>query len=549
MPELALRDVLVRAPGESGRAEGRALDGVDLVIERGELVAVMGATGAGKSTLALSMAGLVQPDRGHVEGAAAGQVRLVLQRPEATFLADTVLEEVMLALEARGEPRHAAGRHAQALLELLGLGPQFADRDPLALSGGEQRRVAIAATLAADARVLVLDEPSAGLDHAARARLHAALRQLHAADRTIVLVTHDPDEAASLATRLVVLAEGRVVADAPPSSVLGDPQAAARVGLAVSPEVQLLHDVAADRGLAMPPGIATARDALDALAAMVAGEEVATREVAPPQRPGGAAAAPMRDAQPAARTPLPVLVDSRPRILAAAAAMVAALAATSLLAAAIVLAACVGVVVAARVGRARLQLTVRPLLALAVLLVALQLLLGGAPDVDLRHGVPARFDAAPALMRAAQAGAVMFAALALSATTTPLDLATGLRRLAAPLVVLRVPVAALSFVVATALGLVPAMADELERLRLAQRARGLRPAARSPLARLRADARLVGPLFVSAFRRAHLLADALAVRGIDPRRPVRPWRPMTIPAIDPLLCVAGIALVLVARFA
>jgi energy-coupling factor transporter transmembrane protein EcfT len=183
------------------------------------------------------------------------------------------------------------------------------------------------------------------------------------------------------------------------------------------------------------------------------------------------------------------------------------------------------------------------------MLVLLQLVFGGGSGVELRRGVDAQLAVAPALLRALQAAAVVLATLALSARTTTLDLAAAMRRLLAPLRIVGIPVAALAFVAATGLGLVPAMADELERLRLAQRARGLR-AHRAPLAaRLRADAALTAPLFVAAFRRAHLLADALAVRGIDPRRPPVAWRPMVVPAVDLLLLAAGIALAFVARFA
>ncbi len=144
---------------------------------------------------------------------------------------------------------------------------------------------------------------------------------------------------------------------------------------------------------------------------------------------------------------------------------------------------------------------------------------------------------------------MVLATLALSATTTTLDLATALRRLLAPLRLLRVPVGSLAFVTATGIGMVPAMSDELECLRTAQRARGLRHADASLLRRLRADAAAVGPLFVAAFRRAHLLADALAVRGIDPRTPPAPWRRAHVPTTDVLLLGAGMLALAVARLA
>jgi energy-coupling factor transport system ATP-binding protein len=522
-------------------SSGRVLDGIDLSIESGELVAVMGGTGAGKSSLALVLAGLLEPTGGSVDGDAMGQVRLVLQRPESTFLADSVLGEVMLAPIARGEPAGAAERHAHEQLARLGLDAQLARRDPLTLSGGEQRRVAIAATLAADARVLVLDEPGAGLDRAARGALHDTIADLHASGRTIIMITHDPDEAARLATRLVVVEHGRIAWDGPVAAVLGRVERAAAVGVGVAPEVHVLTAAALARGVAPPATDGSGADAMRVLADLLRAGSAAASTAASPCD----STVPPR----ARRTPLAPLVDARARIVATTIVMIAALAAGSLLAAGIVLVATSIVLLAARIERARVRLAVRPLIALTVLLVALQLLVGGAPDVELRRGVAATSSIAPALMRAMQASAVVLVTLVLSARTSALDLSTALRRLLAPLRFIGVPVAALAFVIATGLGLVPAMSDELERLRLAQRARGLRPAGRGTITRLRADLRLIGPLFVAAFRRAHLLADALAVRGLDPRRALRPWRSMHVPSSDTALLIAGIALLAVSRFA
>jgi energy-coupling factor transporter transmembrane protein EcfT len=192
---------------------------------------------------------------------------------------------------------------------------------------------------------------------------------------------------------------------------------------------------------------------------------------------------------------------------------------------------------------------VRPLVALLVLLVALQLLVGSDQEVAVAPGLTTSHPAAPAVLRALQAAAVVLATLALSAGTAVNDLATALRRLFGPLQLLRVPVGSLSFVVATGLGLVPAFADELERLRLAQRARGIRPHDPSLFAALRADTALVAPLFVAAFRRAHLLADALTVRGVDPDAHPADWRPRRTPPADLVLLVVAVGLVAVARLA
>jgi len=526
----------------------RALDGIDLDVAAGELVAVMGGTGAGKSTLALALCGLVALEAGQVTGDGARDARLVLQRPEATFLADRVLDEVALAAIARGVPEAAAHQRAQALLDELGLPADVAARDPLTLSGGEQRRVAIAAVLAAEPRVLVLDEPGAGLDRAARRELHDVLRTLHAAGRTIVLVTHDPDEAAALATRLVVLDAGRIAWDGGCAQVLGAPEQARSLGLAVAPEVAVLQRVAAARGVVLTRAIARSDEAIDAIAAMLEGgpgavavPRTSTASQVAARRPSVEPLAPL--------APLAPLVDARLRLVACAAAVVAALLATSLLAATVVVVAAAVVVRAARIARARVQLATRPLVALAVLLVGLQLLFGGPQQVAVAPGVDTTWPAASAVLRTLQASAIVLATLALSAATAPGDLATGMRRMLAPLALVRVPIGSLAFVVATGLGLVPAFADELERLRLAQRARGIRRDPASVVARLRLDAGLIGPLFVASFRRAHLLADALAVRGVDPDVHPADWRARRTPGGDAALLVVAVALLAMTRFA
>lgn len=539
MPELRARAVAVRRDGV------RALDGIDLDVAAGELVAVMGGTGAGKSTLALALCGLVALEAGQVAGDGARDARLVLQRPEATFLADRVLDEVALAAIARGVPEAAAHHRAQALLDELGLPADVAARDPLTLSGGEQRRVAIAAVLAAEPRVLVLDEPGAGLDRAARRELHDVLRTLHAAGRTIVLVTHDPDEAAALATRLVVLDAGRIAWDGGCAQVLGAPEQARSLGLAVAPEVAVLQRVAAARGVVLTRAIARSDEAIDAIAAMLEGGPGA---VAVPRTSTASQVAARRPSvEPLA--PLAPLVDARLRLVACAVAVVAALLATSLLAATVVVVAAAVVVRAARIARARVRLATRPLVALAVLLVGLQLLFGGPQQVAVAPGVDTTWPAASAVLRTLQASAIVLATLALSAATAPGDLATGMRRMLAPLALVRVPIGSLAFVVATGLGLVPAFADELERLRLAQRARGIRREPASVVARLRLDAGLIGPLFVASFRRAHLLADALAVRGVDPDVHPADWRARRTPGGDAALLVVAVALLAMTRFA
>jgi len=526
--ELDARAIVVDR-ARPGAPSVRALDGADIAVARGECVAIMGPTGSGKSTLALVLAGLLTPTSGSIGGAAGDAVRLVPQRPETSFLTERVLDEVALSARWNGVDIATAERAAATTLDALGLpAGMIGDRDPLTLSGGEQRRVAIAAVLASDPRVAILDEPSAGLDATAREELRGALIRARDAGRTLVFITHDPAEAMRLATRLVVLRAGRVVWEGPPAAVLEHPIRARQIGLEVAPEVRLAHVIAAAR--AGVSGVAS----VDAWS-------VPDRSISPfsPRSATGRVAD--------VRELLPPAIDARARLIATAAVVAATLLGETLVGVAAVAVVMTFVVARADVGRARVRAALRPLIALGLTLALLQWVSGAGdiaiplvPGRDLHSGF------ALAALRTLQVGAIILATLALSTRTPAVDLADALARLLRPLRVIRVPVDAMALIIATGIGFVPVLHDELDRLRIARAARGIRGRGRGPLARLRLESLLLLPLFVLAFRRAHLLAEALTVRGYDPDVTRTRWRRRLVPGGDIVLLVAALALVAIA---
>jgi energy-coupling factor transport system ATP-binding protein len=179
---------------------GRAvLRDVDLALAPGERVALMGRNGAGKSTLLRHLAGLAQPTRGRIE--TAGRVGLLLQNPNDYLLHETVGEEA-----------------SAAALERFGLAG-LADRHPRDLSGGERQRLALAVVLDGGEPpvAVLLDEPTRGMDRAAKGELAAHLRALDAA---VLVATHDAEFAAAVAERVVLLADGRPIADGRVGDVL-----------------------------------------------------------------------------------------------------------------------------------------------------------------------------------------------------------------------------------------------------------------------------------------------------------------------------------------
>jgi energy-coupling factor transport system ATP-binding protein len=183
--------------------KGKAiLRGVDLSLQPGERVALMGRNGAGKSTLLRHAAGLLQPTRGKIS--ARGRVALLLQNPGDYLLHDTVGDE------APEGSRTAAG---------LDVAP---DRNPRDLSGGERQKLALAVVLGAGEQpaVVCLDEPTRGLDRGAKGDLTARVNRLSAAGSAVLVAAHDPEFAAAFADRVVLLADGRVIADGPTQEVL-----------------------------------------------------------------------------------------------------------------------------------------------------------------------------------------------------------------------------------------------------------------------------------------------------------------------------------------
>ncbi|AJE40480.1 ABC transporter ATP-binding protein [Streptomyces nodosus] len=225
------------------RGQVEALRRVDLTVTAGETVALMGRNGAGKSTLLAALVGLVEPARGSVRVGGAvphrtaprelvRRVGLVPQEPRDLLYADTVAAECAAAdLDAGADP----GSCRALVSELL---PGVADEThPRDLSEGQRLALALAVVLTARPELLLLDEPTRGLDYAAKARLVTVLRGLAAEGHAIVLATHDVELAAELAHRVVILADGEVVADGPAADVVvASPSFAPQVTKVLAPQ-------------------------------------------------------------------------------------------------------------------------------------------------------------------------------------------------------------------------------------------------------------------------------------------------------------------------
>lgn len=211
---LSVRDVTVRFPAPDGHAVA-VLDGVSLEVAPAEIVGLLGPSGSGKSTLLRVVAGLHQPDEGQVwiDGREVTAVPThrrgvgMVFQDEQLFPHRSVAQNIEFGLRMAGQSEPQRRQRTAELLALVGL-DRFQRRTVTDLSGGERKRVALARSLAPDPRVLLLDEPLTGLDRALHDRLATDLASiLRTADTTVLLVTHDGDEAAAIADRVVDIAD------------------------------------------------------------------------------------------------------------------------------------------------------------------------------------------------------------------------------------------------------------------------------------------------------------------------------------------------------
>ncbi len=251
------------------------LDGVDLNIETGSFVAVLGHNGSGKSTLAKHMNAILLPTGGrvYVDGidtikdeellSIRRTVGMVFQNPDNQIVANVVEEDVAFAPENLGYPSAEIRERVDLALKLVGMS-EFATHAPHLLSGGQKQRIAIAGVIAMRPRCLVLDEPTAMLDPVGRKEVMDTIKDLNTrAGVTVVLITHHMDEAAQ-ADRLVVMSKGKIVADGAPKEVFQHVEELRSIGLTVPEPVSLMWELR-QAGLDVPLDVLTDEECAQAL--------------------------------------------------------------------------------------------------------------------------------------------------------------------------------------------------------------------------------------------------------------------------------------------
>lgn len=250
--------------------ERQALNDVSVSIEKGEILAIIGHTGSGKSTLVQHLNGLLKPSSGKVTiddidisgrggeaKKARQQVGMVFQYPEHQIFAETVYEDIAFGPRNRGFSAEEVDKQVHESMAFVGLDfDTFAKRSPFQLSGGQMRRVAIAGVVAMNPDYLVLDEPSAGLDPRSRNAVFKEILALHKERGiAIVLVTHSMEEAAKYANRMLVINKGKILFDGKPAEIFSQHKdELVAVGMD-EPQVYKLSALLRSKGLDIAEGV------------------------------------------------------------------------------------------------------------------------------------------------------------------------------------------------------------------------------------------------------------------------------------------------------
>jgi energy-coupling factor transport system ATP-binding protein len=230
-----------------------ALKDISLTIHDGEFIAIMGQNGAGKTTLVKHFNGLLKPTKGKVlvdnvettkvsVASLARDVGFVFQNPDHQLFSETVEEEIAFALRNFGFKENIVEVRVTWALNLLGL-TQYRKTSPFMLSGGERKRVALASVLAWDPKILILDEPTIGQDYQQKEKLRQFILQMKAQEKTIIIVTHDVEFVAECNPRVLLMREGRIVADGEAKEILTNPSILEQASIVLPQIAQIFQDL------------------------------------------------------------------------------------------------------------------------------------------------------------------------------------------------------------------------------------------------------------------------------------------------------------------
>ena len=272
--------------GKGTPFEKAALSNVSLTIEKGEFIGIIGHTGSGKSTLIQHLNGLLHPTEGRVtvDGvdlagkskealAKRHSVGMVFQYPEHQLFEETVAKDIAFGPHNQGYDEEEIKKRVKSAMKFAGIDYEmFAERSPFRLSGGQQRRVAIAGVIAMYPDFLILDEPSAGLDPVGRREIFSRIRSWYEKGVfSVILVSHNMDDIARLATRLLVMHEGRIILDGNPMDIfIHHRKELQDCGVDAPPLTQTLLYLK-EKGIPVPEDAKTVKEAAEKMVSMLGG--------------------------------------------------------------------------------------------------------------------------------------------------------------------------------------------------------------------------------------------------------------------------------------
>ena len=272
---------------QGGPFEKTALDNINLEINDGEFIGIIGHTGSGKSTLIQLLNGLLKPTSGSIEIAGYTltdkktrlrdvrfDVGLVMQYPEYQLFEETVFKDIAFGPKNMGLDEDEIKSRVEFAANIVGLPPELLEKSPFDLSGGQMRRAAIAGVLAMEPKVLILDEPTAGLDPGGRDEILYKIKDMHERmNMTVLLVSHSMEDVAKLADRILVMNGGRKEMFDTPSKVFEKAERLSEIGLNV-PQVTRVADGLRKLGMPLRSGIYTINDAVYCIADSLRGDNL-----------------------------------------------------------------------------------------------------------------------------------------------------------------------------------------------------------------------------------------------------------------------------------
>ena len=547
-----------------------ALDDVSFEVEEGDFVGIIGATGSGKSTLITHMNGLNKPTSGKIiiDGrdlwAEPEKIRdfrfltgLVFQYPEYQLFEETCYKDIAFGPKNMGLDEAEVDKRVHEAAEFVGLDEALLERSPFELSGGQKRRVAVAGVMAMKPRILVLDEPAAGLDPEGRDEILSEVKDYHKkTGTTVLLVSHSMEDIAKYADKVLVMSRKKIAMYDTVEKVFARAPELLELGLSV-PQVTKIFLKLREMGVDVPADVYTIPYAVKMILAAKARRDAGETLVLPRDEESERGCSRMlRDITIGQHFPGNSLVhrfDPRLKLVLTILYIVLLFAASNPLGLALSLIFLAVMYAVAKIPFKLILKSLKPIFPIIVFTAVLNLFfVSGEGDPVFKLGFLTVYAEGIryAVLMAVRVMALIAGTSLLTYTTSPIVLTDAIEQLLKPLGRLHFPVHELAMMMSIALRFIPTLIEETDKIMNAQKARGAQLDNGKMTERIKALVPVLVPLFISAFRRADELAMAMecrCYRGGDGRTRLKVLRCEKQDYIDLAVCIACFAVILASR--